>query len=86
MADEKGHVAMGGRSDELTQALSSAYREGSSLPDAVRAATGALSSVEDKPVEAPNLEAAVLDRNRGRRKFRRLGDEELATILEGSAS
>jgi len=86
VADEKGHVAMGGRSDELTEALSNAYQEGSSLADAVRAATGALSSVEEKPVEAPNLEAAVLDRNRGRRKFRRLADGELASILEGSSS
>src|SRR6058998_1898111 len=57
VADEKGYVGMGGRSDELTEAMRTAYQEGASLAEAVRAATGALSSVEEKPVEAPNLEA-----------------------------
>jgi hypothetical protein len=32
-------------------------------------------------VQAENLEAAVLDRTRGRRKFRRLTDQELAGIV-----
>src|SRR5919201_1981913 len=75
VGDEKGYVAMGGRSEELTEALRSAYQEGLALADAVQVATRALSSVEERPVDAPNLEGAVLDRNRGRRKFRRLGDD-----------
>jgi proteasome alpha subunit len=79
--DEKGFMAMGGRSEELTEALRGAYKDGLSLTDAVQGATRALGAVADKPVEASNLEGAVLDRNEGRRKFRRLGDEELASIL-----
>ena len=86
VGDEKGYVAMGGRSEELTEALRSAYQEGLALADAVQVATRALSSVEERPVDAPNLEGAVLDRNRGRRKFRRLGDDELASMLAKSAS
>jgi proteasome alpha subunit len=79
--DEKGFMAMGGQSEELTEALRGAYKDGLSLTDAVQGATRALGAVADKPVEASNLEGAVLDRNEGRRKFRRLGDEELASIL-----
>jgi hypothetical protein len=40
-----------------------------------------LSKLEESSVGAENLEAAVLDRTRGRRKFRRLTDQELSEIL-----
>src|SRR5436309_4862321 len=36
VTDEQGHVAMGGRSDELTEAMRTAYQEGASLAEAVR--------------------------------------------------
>jgi proteasome alpha subunit len=83
VTDEQGFVAMGGRSDDLAAKIKEAYQEGSSLRDAVRMSCDALAAVEEKPVEVANLEAAVLDRNRGRRKFRRLTDEELAGYLAG---
>jgi proteasome alpha subunit len=83
VTDEQGFVAMGGRSDDLAAKIKDAYQEGSSLRDAVRMSCDALAAVEEKPVEVANLEAAVLDRNRGRRKFRRLTDEELAGYLAG---
>jgi proteasome alpha subunit len=83
VTDEQGFVAMGGRSDDLAAKIKDAYREGSSLRDAVRMSCDALAAVEEKPVEVANLEAAVLDRSRGRRKFRRLTDEELAGYLAG---
>src|SRR6266496_4023126 len=70
VTDEQGFVAMGGRSDDLAAKIKDAYQEGSSLRDAVRMSCDALAAVEEKPVEVANLEAAVLDRNRGRRKFR----------------
>ena len=42
----------------------------------------ALSSVEDRPIQADAVEAGVLDRTRpSRRKFRRLTEDEVATIL-----
>jgi proteasome alpha subunit len=83
VADQQGYVGMGGRSEDLTTQLKDAYREGLSVEEGVRLATRSLSTVEESPVEAPNLEAAVLDRTRGRRKFRRLADDELAGILAG---
>jgi proteasome alpha subunit len=81
VADESGFVGMGGRSDELNAALKDAYKENRSLADAVRLSVKALSDAEERPVEAENLEAAVLDRTRDRRKFRRLSDEELTESL-----
>ena len=51
------------------------------LEEAVQIAVRALSEVEERPVEAINVEAAVLDRTRGRRKFRRLTDQDIAGIL-----
>jgi proteasome alpha subunit len=81
VSDEVGYVAIGGRSEDLTGVLKEQYGEGLELADAVRLAVQALSSVEESPVGADNLEGAVLDRDRGRRKFRRLHDHEIAGLL-----
>ena len=81
VTDEQGCVAMGGQSDALSTRVREAYRDGLSLEEAVQIAVRALSEVEERPVEAINVEAAVLDRTRGRRKFRRLTDQDLAAIL-----
>jgi proteasome alpha subunit len=83
VADEHGFVGMGGRAEDLTANLQEAYREGLSLPDAIRSGASSLSTVEERPLEAKTLEAAVLDRTRGRRKFRRLTEGEVAGILAG---
>jgi proteasome alpha subunit len=87
VTDEKGYVAMGGRSEDLAGHLRDDYREGFGLEEAVRMATTALSKVESNSVEAEKLgaeklEAAVLDRSRGRRKFRRLTDQDLSRIAQ----
>jgi proteasome alpha subunit len=81
VSDEQGYVAIGGRSEDLTGFLKDHYADGLALPEAVRLAVQALSTVEESPVEADNLEGAVLDRDRGRRKFRRLPDQEIAGHL-----
>jgi proteasome alpha subunit len=81
VADEKGFVGIGGRADELTAHLKDAYQPGQSMQDAVRMAARALSETEQRPIDAPNLEAAVLDRTRERRKFRRLTDAETEAIV-----
>jgi proteasome alpha subunit len=81
VTDERGYVAMGGRSGDLTAQLKEGYRERQTLEEAIRAATDALSKVEEREAEPENLEAAVLDRTRHRRKFRRLSDGEVARIL-----
>jgi proteasome alpha subunit len=82
--DEHGHVAIGGHAEELSTALSTAYRDGWDLPTAVAEAVKAISSAEGRPIEAASVEAGVLDRTRPqRRKFRRLEDTEIAGILAG---
>jgi proteasome alpha subunit len=85
VADEDGYVAMGGRSEELSDKLRDSYRAGGSLTDALRTAVAAMSSVEERSFEPQGLEVALLDRTRARRKFHRLGQAEVAPILEGGA-
>jgi proteasome alpha subunit len=81
VSDERGYVAIGGRSEELAGHLRDEYKDGLSLLESARLAIAALSKLEESPVGADNLEAAVLDRTRGRRKFRRLTDQELSEVL-----
>jgi proteasome alpha subunit len=83
VTDEHGFVAMGGRSEDLTTRLSESFKEGLDVEEAVKMATSALASVEEKAIEADNLEAAVLDRARDRRKFRRLEASDIAAALGG---
>jgi proteasome alpha subunit len=82
VADEDGHVAMGGRSEELSDKLRESYQAGGSLQEAFRTAVAAMSAVEERTFEAQGLEVCVLDRSRARRKFRRLGQAEVAPMLE----
>jgi proteasome alpha subunit len=82
VTDEQGFVGIGGRSDELTDALRGSYSEGMDLQAAIATAVNALSSVEGATVVADQLEAGVLDRTRpARRKFRRLGEDEVARFV-----
>jgi proteasome alpha subunit len=83
VSDVKGSGAVGGRSDDLAARLKDGFRDGMPLQDAVKLAATSLAEVEERPLTAENLEAAVLDRTRPqRRKFRRLAEEELSA-LEG---
>jgi proteasome alpha subunit len=80
--DEHGCVAIGGHAEELTTAIKEAYATDWHLPTAVREAVKAISSAEGRQVESDSVEAGVLDRTRShRRKFRRLGDDEVSRIL-----
>jgi proteasome alpha subunit len=81
VTDEHGFVGIGGRAEELTQHLQDSFKEGWDLKAAVRAAVAALAETEEREVPADQTEAAVLDRNRSRRKFRRLTDDDVASLL-----
>ena len=82
VTDEHEFVAIGGHTEELTNAVKAAFRPGWDLPTAVRESVKALSAAESRQVESGQIEAGVLDRTlSARRKFRRLGDEEVAGIL-----
>jgi len=84
VTDEQGYVGIGGRAEDVTDKLQAHYEEGADLAAAVRAAVQALSEVEERTIDAGSIEAAVLDRDRPRRKFRRLEDTEISGILGGS--
>ncbi|HSD49737.1 MAG TPA: proteasome subunit alpha [Actinomycetota bacterium] len=85
VTDEHGAVAIGGHADTLNAAVREAYREGWDLDTAVREAVKALSAAEERAIEATSIEAGVLERSRpGRRKFRRLTEDQVAASLQAS--
>lgn len=81
VADEHGYLAMGGQAEGITEALTARWRPGMTLDEALSAAVAAL-GVGSGSVPGPDqLEAAVLDRSRPRRTFRRLASDRLAAML-----
>ena len=84
VADEHGHVVMGGQAEHLSERLSTQWRAGMGLADVVQVAVavlGAQPDGEDRVLQAGQLEVAVLDRTRPRRAFRRLAAPQLADLL-----
>jgi proteasome alpha subunit len=77
--DRKGFLAMGGQSDELTAELQRDYDEGMDLDAALRLALRALRQAGPQGEPGSRLEVAVLERDRGRRAFRRLPEEDVAS-------
>ncbi|NHC14359.1 proteasome subunit alpha [Motilibacter deserti] len=90
VADERGFVAMGGQADSITSTLQSRYTPGLPLRDALRLAVEMLardpSGGQARELPPAQLEVAVLDRNRPRRKFRRVVGAALASLLDGEVS
>ena len=82
VTDEHGFVAIGGHAEELTETLKTRYAEGWDLATAVKTAVEVIGSPEQRTIAPEAIEAGVLDRTRQqRRKFRRLHDTEVASIL-----
>ena len=80
VVDQRDHAAIGGDSEAITQRLDETWSDEFDLARAVRVGVDALSGPE-RTVEVDDLEVAVLDRGNGRRCFRRLDHDELATLL-----
>jgi proteasome alpha subunit len=72
--DERNYVAIGGKAEQLTEALEELWHEGLSLEEAFAAGVEAFRRVEDR--ESEGWEAAVLEDTNGRRAFRRLDVEQ----------
>jgi proteasome alpha subunit len=79
--DEKNYAAMGGQADEIRRFLKENYKDGLSLEDSVRLGVRALNVTQNKSLTERDLEVAVLDRTKERRKFRRLAAEVLGQLL-----
>ncbi len=82
--DELQYAAMGGQADEIRRFLKDHYRDAMPLADAVHLGVRALTVTQNKTLTERDLEVAILDRRRERRKFRRIPDAELRTLLGGS--
>ncbi len=91
VADERGHVVMGGQAEQLGKRVANGWREGLTLTEALRLATTTLGAVgtdgqllnegSERTIDGAQLEVAVLDRARPRRAFRRLQGAALAVAL-----
>jgi proteasome alpha subunit len=85
VSDRQGWVAMGGQADALKTELAAEYRDGMSFDDALRLGAKALGATDEtRELTAGNLEVAVLDRSRPRRTFRRLGDPDVAGVIQAA--
>jgi len=84
VADEHRFAVMGGAAEKPVAWLAEHYREQMTLAEAVRLAVQALAHNDETPRDIPprDVEAAVLDRTRGRqRKFLRLSDQAVTAAL-----
>jgi proteasome alpha subunit len=79
--DERNYAAMGGQSDEIRRFLKDHYKEVMSLGDALQLGVRALTVTQNKTLNERDLEVAVLDRTKARRKFRRIPVEALGQLL-----
>ncbi|MEI7859669.1 MAG: proteasome subunit alpha [Acidimicrobiales bacterium] len=81
ITDEDRFAVLGGETEAVAAALDEAWTATWSLSEALKAAVTALAG-PDRTLTAGDLEVAVLAEGNGRRAFRRLVDEELATLLD----
>ena len=85
VADELGFVAMGGAAEPIETALKDRWTPGLSLADALSLAVELLgqdpAGGASRTLTAAQLEVAVLDRERPRRTFRRIGGGLLDALL-----
>ncbi len=91
VAEEHGFVVMGGTAEPVVTALKESHRGEADLATALSGAVAALESAlpeaaETRSIAPTALEAAVLDRTRPRRAFKRLSAERLTTLLQGTVA
>jgi proteasome alpha subunit len=79
--DERNYAAMGGQADEIRRYLKDHYREGMTMADAFSLGVRALTVPQNKTLSERDLEVAVLERARPRRKFRRIPAEAITQLL-----
>ncbi|MEJ2577494.1 MAG: proteasome subunit alpha [Kineosporiaceae bacterium] len=85
VADEQGHVVIGGQAEQINTGLAEHWRPGLTLSEALILATEQLardpSGGTPRTLDTTQLEVAVLDRLRPRRAFRRLTGPLLERLL-----
>jgi proteasome alpha subunit len=78
--DEQHYSVLGGQAEQIGETMKDRYEEGADLQSALRLGASVLGE-EDTPLTADQLEVALLDRTRERRAFRRIGRDELESLL-----
>jgi proteasome alpha subunit len=88
--EEHGFIVMGGTAEPITAVLRDEHVPDADLDTAVRLALKALATpaegAERREIAVDAIEAAVLDRTRPRRAFKRLTAQRLGGILGGTGS
>jgi proteasome alpha subunit len=78
--DEAQSTVLGGDSEAIAARMDESFTEGWDVAGALKAAVAALSGPE-RSIPAADLEVALLERDSERRSFRRLGDDEVTSLL-----
>lgn len=81
LADERHFVAIGGEAERLAGLLGARYEEDLDRDGAVRMAAEVLGEVAEREIPAADLEVSGLDRTLPRRRFFRMGVDEVAAAL-----
>lgn len=81
LRDDHGFAAIGGEEEAIRERLGTDYEAGLDLGAAIGVATTAIAANTEGDVDPEHWEAAVLDSNMARRKFRRLNGEAVAAAL-----
>ncbi len=78
--DEDRYAVLGGDAEAVAERFAAAQGSRGALATTLAAAVAALAG-PDRALAAPELEVAVLERDGARRCFRRLADDEVASLL-----
>jgi proteasome alpha subunit len=85
VAEEHAFIVMGGNSEPIATVLKEEHDGTASLDAAIQLAVKALKTTtegaEPRDIQANGLEAAVLDRTRPRRAFKRINADRITTAL-----
>jgi proteasome alpha subunit len=87
VAEEHGFIVMGGNSEPIAAHVRASHDPAAPLGASLQLAVAALAQptadgAEPRTIESDHLEAAVLDRTRPRRAFKRLLGDRLNKLLE----
>ncbi|HXN05998.1 MAG TPA: proteasome subunit alpha [Nitrospiria bacterium] len=80
---EKGFTVIGGKFEEVKNEIKNRFSADQPLKKAFQMALGALEAVSSQKLPPSGVEAAVLDRKRQGRKFKRLSVAEITEISTG---
>ena len=83
--DEDRYSVLGGEADAITERIEATWREGLNLGDGIGVAVAALAG-EERTLISDDLEVAILSRTHGRRAFRRIEGDELASLAPEPAA